>query len=172
MTQRLRLLEPALVGREDVTAALGPVARHLSLPLAVAGTGLRHLIVPLARVDEVAALELDAARVAALARAACVDTICVWAPTACPGRVRVRDLCAAIGALEEPASGMTAAALALYLRADDHLDSRELVIQQGVEMGRPSRIDVTVDAPDAATVRGKARKLLSGPVELWNGDGP
>ena len=38
-------------------------------------------------------------------------------------------------------------------------------------MGRRSRIDVTVDAPDTATVRGRARKLLSGPLELWGDDG-
>jgi trans-2,3-dihydro-3-hydroxyanthranilate isomerase len=173
MTQRLRRpLEPVGIGWEDVTAAVGPAARQTSLPLAVAATGLRHLIVPLASVDALAALELDAGRVAALARAAGVDTVCVWAPTACTGRVRMRELCAAIGALEEPASGTTAAALALYLRANDHLDVPELVIEQGVEMGHPSRIDVTVDAPDTATVRGSARKFLSGPVELWNDDGP
>jgi hypothetical protein len=78
---------------------------------------------------------------------------------------------AAIGALEEPASGTTAAALALYLAAHGQLDEPNLVIEQGVEMGRPSRIDVTVDAPDTATVRGGARKLLSGPLELWSSDG-
>jgi LysE type translocator len=46
IAMRVRLLEPALLGREEVTAALGPVARHLSLPLAMVDTGLRHLIVP------------------------------------------------------------------------------------------------------------------------------
>jgi trans-2,3-dihydro-3-hydroxyanthranilate isomerase len=169
--QQLRLLEPASVGWEDVRATLGPVVRHAELPLAVAGTGLRHLIVPLAGVDELPALEVDAASVATLARVTGVDTICVWAPTGEANRVRVRDLCAAIGALEEPASGTTAAALALYLAEHGELDAPSLVVEQGVEMGRPSRIDVAVDAPHKATVRGRARKLLSGPLELWNGDG-
>jgi peroxiredoxin len=40
------------------------------------------------------------------------------------------------------------------------------VIEQGVEMERPSRMEVTVAARDSATVRGRARKLLSGPLEL------
>ena len=30
---------------------------------------------------------------------------------------------------------------------------------------------VIFDAPDTATVRGRARKLLSGPLELWGDDG-
>jgi PhzF family phenazine biosynthesis protein len=122
ITQRLRLLEPALVGWEDVTATLGAVARYPSLPLGVAGTGLRHLIVPLAPGAQFATLELDAARVAALARKAGVDTICVATTSAAPARVR--DPCAALGALEEPASGTTVAALALYLAGRGALEAR------------------------------------------------
>ena len=171
MTQRLRLLGPAPLGWGVVGAALGTVARHPALPLALAGAGLRHLVVPLTGVGQLSALELDAGRVTTLARTAGVDTVCVWAPTADPGRLRMRDLCAAIGALEEPASGTTAAALALYLAEHGQLSGPELVIEQGVEMGRPSRIEVTVDAPDTATVRGRTRKLLSGPLELWDSDG-
>jgi trans-2,3-dihydro-3-hydroxyanthranilate isomerase len=97
MTQRLRLLEQAAFDWETIAAALGPVARHPLLPLAVAGTGLRHLIVPLVADEQLAAIDLDAGRVAGLAFAAGVETICVWAPTVDPRRIRMRDLCAAIG---------------------------------------------------------------------------
>jgi predicted PhzF superfamily epimerase YddE/YHI9 len=83
---------------------------------------------------------------------------------------RVRDFCAAIGALEEPASGTTAAALAFYVAAHGALEAPELAIGQGVEMERPSRIEVAVAAPDSATIRGRAPKLLSGPLELRRGD--
>jgi predicted PhzF superfamily epimerase YddE/YHI9 len=81
---------------------------------------------------------------------------------------RVRDFCAAIGALEKPASDTTTADL--YLAAHGALEAPELAIGQGVEMERPSRLEVTVAAPDGATVRGRAPKLLSGPLELRRGD--
>ena len=68
----------------------------------------------------------------------------------------MRDLCAGIGALEEPASGTTAAALALYLAGNGALAEAELVIEQGIEMRRPSRIDVAIEAADTATVRGRS----------------
>lgn len=64
--------------------------------------------------------------------------------------------------LEEPASGTTtAAALPLYLAANGKLAGSNLVSEQGLEMGRPSRIDITVEAADIATIRGAARKLLA-----------
>src|SRR4051794_13869881 len=89
-----------------------------------------------------------------------------WAPTAPANHFHVRDLCAAIGAVEEAASGTTAAALALYLAHSGQHAGDELVVEQGVEMGRPSRIDVRVQPPDGATVHGAARKLLSGTLTL------
>ena len=52
MTQRLRLLGPAPLGWGVVGAALGTVARHPALPLALAGAGLRHLVVPLTGVGQ------------------------------------------------------------------------------------------------------------------------
>jgi trans-2,3-dihydro-3-hydroxyanthranilate isomerase len=166
MEQRLRHLESAPVGWRDVEAALDGVQARRDLPLQVVGTGLRHLVVPLADTAALGALAIDASRIATLAVRAGVDTICVWAPTTEPNRFRLRDLCAAIGAVEEPASGTTSGALALYLERHGELSGPDLVIEQGIEMGRPSRIDVVVDPPDAANVRGSARKILSGTLEL------
>jgi trans-2,3-dihydro-3-hydroxyanthranilate isomerase len=166
MEQRLQALERANVDWTDVTAALGPVRPHSELPLSVAGTGLRHLIVPLADAAALTELVLNRERITALAERSEADTICVWAPAPGRSRFRIRDLCARIGALEEPASGTTAGALALYLDELGQLDSRELTIEQGVEMGRPSRIDVFVAAPDAVIVRGVAQKVLAGRLEL------
>jgi PhzF family phenazine biosynthesis protein len=164
MTQQLRVLTEAPVEWPEVEAALGNTKRHPMLTLAISGTGLRHLIVPLASTTQLNQLELDANRIATLASRAGADTICVWAPVN-GGRVRVRDLCAGIGALEEPASGTTSAALALYLTATGWMTTEMLVVEQGIEMRRPSRIDVTVLSPNIATVRGRARKVLSGTLE-------
>jgi PhzF family phenazine biosynthesis protein len=166
MEQRLRVLELAAIDWAEVEATLGPLKRHTSLPLAVAGTGLRHLIVPLADVAQLATLELDASRIATLARRVGVDTIGVWAALE-PGRIRLRDLCSSIGALEEPASGTTSGALALYLTRNGWLKGDALIVEQGIEMRRPSRIDVTVTSPDSVVVCGRASRL-SGPCRSPN----
>jgi PhzF family phenazine biosynthesis protein len=165
MEQRLQVREPAAVDWADVVAALG-VSGASNLPLAISGTGLRHLIVPAAGVDDLAALRLERERIAALASRVGVDTICVFASTGHAGHFRVRDLCAGIGAVEEPASGTTSAALAFYLADHDLLTRPEVVIEQGIEMARPSRIEVLVEAADRVVVRGRAHKLLAGELEL------
>ncbi len=165
MEQGRRILVGCDLDWSDVEAALGPVRKHIDLPLAIAGTGLRHLIVPLADLAALQEIALDGARIAALAKRAAADTICVWA-RASEHHFRMRDLCAAIGAIEEPASGTTSGALAFYLAEQAQLASRELVVEQGVEMGRPSRIEVVVRSSDRLTVRGQAQKVLEGTLRL------
>jgi trans-2,3-dihydro-3-hydroxyanthranilate isomerase len=169
MEQGRRILEPCDLDWSDVEAALGPVRKHPDLPLAIAGTGLRHLIVPLADVAALQEIVLHGVGVAALAKRAPADTICVWA-RASEHHFRMRDLCAAIGAIEEPASGTTSGALALYLAQQEQLAGRELVIEQGVEMGRPSRIELVLTSSDRVTVRGEAKKVLEGTLWLPKSD--
>jgi trans-2,3-dihydro-3-hydroxyanthranilate isomerase len=166
MEQRRQLLEASDLDWEEVEAALGSVRKRPELPLAIAGTGLRHLIVPLADSGALQELTLDGTRIAALAERALADTICVWAPGSDRNHFRMRDLCAAIGAIEEPASGTTSGALALYLAQHEQLASQELVVEQGVEMGRPSRIEVVLTSPEHVTVRGGARKVVEGTLVL------
>jgi trans-2,3-dihydro-3-hydroxyanthranilate isomerase len=170
MSQRPRELGPAAVEWADVEEALGPIRARADLPLASVATGLRHLIVPLEDVAALSEITLDAARIAALAVRCDVDTICAWAANG-RARVRMRDLCARIGDVEEPASGTTAAALALYLARTGQIGDR-FVVDQGVEMGRPSRIDVVLDGPDAITVHGHAQRVLAGTVEIELGRVP
>jgi trans-2,3-dihydro-3-hydroxyanthranilate isomerase len=172
MEQRRQALETCDLEWGEVEAALGPVRKRSDLPIAIAGTGLRHLIVPLADSDAVREITIDRASIAALARRALVDTICVWAPGSERNHFRTRDLCAAIGAIEEPASGTTSGALALYLAQHGQLADSELVLEQGVEMGRPSRIELAVTPPDLVTVRGQARKVLEGRLVLPTTDSP
>lgn len=164
MTQSLKVAEPARIDWRDARSALGSTAAPPALPLEVLGTGLRHLIVPLSAPAQLAALDLNRERVAALARRAGADTICVWAPTGTPGHVRMRDLCAAIGDLEEPASGTTSAALALYL-ARNACRHGNLTVEQGIEMGRPSRIEVRTPNPETAVVSGTACRVLTGTLD-------
>jgi len=80
----------------------------------------------------------------------------------------MRDFCAPIGALEEPASGTTSAALADYLARHMALsEAARVIIEQGAEMGRPSRIEVHVETMHdrrRATVWGSAIQTAIGTV--------
>src|SRR6266498_3599210 len=66
--------------------------------------------------------------------------------------------------IEAPASGTTASALATYAVRHGLMNAmRTVVIEQGVEMGRPSRIEVAVDAEaGVARVRGEAIPTING----------
>jgi predicted PhzF superfamily epimerase YddE/YHI9 len=100
------------------------------------------------------------------------DTIGVYAIAAQDGEmvsVRMRDLCAGIGATEEPASGTTAATLAFVLANVGLLTSSRprLQVDMGIEMGRPSRLMVDLDftggQPSLARLRGSADRVLARP---------
>jgi trans-2,3-dihydro-3-hydroxyanthranilate isomerase len=135
----------------------------------------QRLLAPPAAVDlgvaELGRLRLDAAQIAALSAWAEVDTVGVFTVVACDGpvvRVCMRDLCAGIGAVEEPASGTTTAALAFAL-ADQQLltpDRSELQVDMGAEMGRPSslwaRVEFTGQRAVLVWLCGMAERVLIG----------
>jgi predicted PhzF superfamily epimerase YddE/YHI9 len=76
-----------------------------------------------------------------------------------PGQWRARDPFPWGGVVEDPATGAAAAAFAGYLRSLGRVTSGDsFVITQGVEMGRPGRIEVELlDA--AALVSGAAARI-------------
>jgi len=70
-----------------------------------------------------------------------------------PDRFRARDPFAVGGVVEDPATGAAAAALGAYLRERGEIVAPAMFeISQGVEMGRPSRITVSI-APGEDGVR-------------------
>lgn len=84
----------------------------------------------------------------------------------------MRDLCAGIGATEEPASGITAATLAFALASTGLLtpSRSRLQVDMGIEMGRPSRLTVDLDFTSSqaafARVSGSADRVLAGQIGL------
>jgi trans-2,3-dihydro-3-hydroxyanthranilate isomerase len=80
----------------------------------------------------------------------------------------MRDLCAGIGAVEEPASGTTSGALAFALADQGILTAErsEVQVDMGVEMGRPSRLSVQVEfsgtRATSARLWGTAERVLAG----------
>ncbi len=154
------------VTREDVEAAIA-VPTDPGLPIEAVWTGLRHLIVPASSQQALACIAPSEAAVTALAASCGADTVCVFTRLR-EHLVRMRDFCAPIGALEEPASGTTSAALADYLTRHAAVSKpASLTVEQGVEMGRPSRIEVHVEPQHeqaVTTVWGSALRTASGTI--------
>ena len=177
MEQRLPDFELPPVQRRAVEEILGGATLHPSLPVEIASTGLRHLMVPFASVEGLARLNPDFRALGQLSRSLPVDTVGAFAlsPQA-SGQVRLRDFCPGIGADEESASGTTSGALACYLVkhrvvSPDQAGKVRVQVSQGVEMGRPSRIEAWLEVRGEeirrVCVRGQAVRALEGRLVAW-----
>ena len=87
--------------------------------------------------------------------------------------VHVRAFAPALGITEDPATGSVAGALGAYL-ARHHIIAEEklnrIQIEQGIEMGRPSLIQVEIGQKDGVIsgieVGGKSQILIEGVLTL------
>jgi trans-2,3-dihydro-3-hydroxyanthranilate isomerase len=137
----------------------------------VASAGLEHVFLPVrpdalarARVPEVAALR------AAAGGHGMVNVVALDLAT---GRARSRMFGPGVGVTEDPATGSAALALAVFavdrglLPADG---DAAFTIQQGVEMGRPSVLEVEVTAAGgqatATSVRGQVVAVSAGQIAV------
>jgi trans-2,3-dihydro-3-hydroxyanthranilate isomerase len=109
-----------------------------------AGYGTPFMIVPLRSRDAVASSALYGERWNALTQGLWGNrAVYVYATTAHDGDtsfLHARMFAPRLGVVEDPATGSAAAALAGSIDTD----ATRLVIDQGVEMGRPSRIEAHV----------------------------
>jgi trans-2,3-dihydro-3-hydroxyanthranilate isomerase len=142
------LQEPAVHGAElpraEIVQALGLTPEHAdrALPPQLVGSGLTQLILPLRDLDALARARPDWPAVERLlgAHGATVLYAAVCAPLEAAARARA-FVSAAVG--EDPATGSAAGPLCAYLAA--HTGTTSLTIEQGVEMGRPSRIEAAME---------------------------
>jgi trans-2,3-dihydro-3-hydroxyanthranilate isomerase len=88
--------------------------------------------------------------------------------------VHCRMFAPGLGVPEDPATGSAAGALGSYLVHHGLVDAPEgrarVVVEQGIEIGRPSRIEVVVTVEGKAVaqvvVGGQAVTVISGEVRL------
>lgn len=149
----------------EVAACLGlpPAAiAAAGLPVALASTGLWHLLVPVAGLEAVRRAAPDLTRLARLNEALGVHTTHVYALEALDpaADLHARSFAPAIGVAEDPQTGTASGALAAFLAALGLLvpagglgqpsparpGAVRLVMEQGHELGRPGRIEVEVVA--------------------------
>lgn len=147
----------ALAGAVGLTGAdVDPVAAP-----GVAGAGLDHVFLPV-RADAVARAavpEAETLRAAAAGR----GMVTVIALDLANSRVHARMFGPGTGVPEDPATGSAAVGMAVYLVDRGLLPAdgeSRFTITQGVEMGRPSRLEVAVSAEAGRTTS----TSVAGPV--------
>lgn len=168
--QASMLQEPAEHGSEvsavDVLAAVGLVAGDLDpeLPPQAMSTGYRHL---LAIVGDAAALDRCAPRLELLEpllESMGCGVLSLAAVDRAAGTAQVRAFFPAFGAVhEDPATGSAAGALCAYLERRCAMSA--LAIEQGVAMGRPSRLHAAIEG-ERVRVSGEVVVLATGELRL------
>jgi trans-2,3-dihydro-3-hydroxyanthranilate isomerase len=163
------LQEPAQFGDEvepgRALAALGLAEGdgHPDLPPQVVSTGIAQLVIP---VREAGALDRIAPELAAVRDLLGVlRCTCAYLAFCEPDReaARARSFFAeTAGLAEDPATGSAAGPLMAYLHA--RTGAERLTIEQGVEMGRASRL--RCEAGDRVRVAGDAVVVLDGTLAL------
>ena len=146
----------------------GKVARALGIPesdIAITGlpceiisTGLPIHIVPIGSLDAIAALSLRRREADAIAQDLGFGDLFVFTceTVADDAAVHCRMFAPHLGIPEDPASGAATGSLAAYLikhRLIKFNDSVSIISEQGLEMGRPSRLFVTADIEDGQAIR-------------------
>lgn len=153
----------SVVSAEHAAAALGLAAGDIdgSLPVEIAEVGPRFLLVPVRNLTALRALRVNMDAVTELSDAG--GRLSVFAFTfeayEAGADIAARMFFDAAGVREDPATGSANTALAAYLRK--HQGDRGLVtVDQGVEIGRASRLYLKVGEP--IQVGGKVHAVLKG----------
>ena len=162
------LQEPATYGaelpRSEIVSAIDLTPEHAdrALPPQLVGSGLTQLILPLRDLDALARARPDWPAVERLLKqhGATVLYAAVCDPSGAAGRARA-FVSAATG--EDPATGSAAGPLCAYLAR--RAGTRELTIEQGVEMGRPSRIETAMEG-ERPRVGGDVVAVADGTLQL------
>lgn len=168
MTQKAARFFPARVPRAALMQSLGLKLAdlHASLPLEYVSTGIFNLMVPLRGRSVLKKIRMD---VHALSRLISEHgTLAYCFALGKPGKAFVRGMIP-WELYEDPATGSAGGSLGAYLVRHKKLAAgQHLEISQGVEMGRPSRIHVTVERDGqklVPQVSGAAVRIFEGTIE-------
>jgi trans-2,3-dihydro-3-hydroxyanthranilate isomerase len=166
MTQKPASFKRARFTRAALAETLGlkPSDLAASLPLEFVNTGISNLMVPVSRRSVLPRIHMNMRALAHLISTGGTMAYCF----AISGRDRVfaRGM-VPWGIIEDPATGSAGGSLGAYLVQHGQLRASEgLTITQGVEMGRPSEIQVEITAE-----RGRLTPRVSGSaVRVFEGE--
>ncbi len=154
MTQLKPTFGPAIDARDAVAAAIGLGSADLApdLPIQQVSTGLPFLFVPIRSHEVVDRASCDVSGFRHLKSSLGIDLgIFLFAvlPPRAPATAYSRMFAPGFGMVEDPATGSASGALGCYLVRHKLVtgdDAMQMVSLQGVAMGRPSRIYISIDA--------------------------
>ena len=166
------LQEPASFGPEpdvdDVLRAAG-LSRgdaHRTLPAQVVSTGLAHLVAPVCDEALGRAAPPDRETLRALLEPLGATVLYLAAVDLAAGTARTRGFLVDHTAItEDPATGSAAGPLLAYLR--EHAGTSELTIEQGIQIGRPARIECSWEQ-DRPRVAGDVVVVAEGRLLLYS----
>ena len=157
----------------ELAAVLGlDVADFAGAPWepAVVSCGVPFTMIPLRDTDALARVRLDTAAWERVLAGGGAPGVYPVVPAAPGGTARVRMFAPHMGIAEDPATGAAAAALGGYLSQGAGAGTHRWTVEQGVEMGRPSRIELEADVADgrvaAVRVGGSAVRVSEGTMEI------
>ena len=168
MTQKPAQFKTTKIPRKALASALGLNAGDIDadLPIEAVSTGIFNLMVPIASRKALAKISMNLAETAKLVRGVGQLLYCFTLGAA--GQVYSRGMLP-WGQIEDPATGSAGGSLGAYLVRHEKLCAGEpLKILQGVEMRRPSHIEVVVDEARGKftpRVSGSAVCILEGHIE-------
>ena len=146
------------------------------LPIETARGDFIHLVVPLAGLETMRAIQPDFGGMVEFCHAYGIETIAAFcSETEIPDhRIHVRDFCPAVGVSESAAAGTTNAALSSYLVRHGLVPTDSDIItlnaEQGIELGRPSSIQSVVTMSQRQISRlqvgGVATRVMDGKIYL------
>lgn len=159
----LTSVEPAIVEMPEglvdaVLATFGWQRHHLSPAHspAVAFAGARHLLLPVRSRMVLAQMQYDFTALRDLMLAHDLTTVAVlWQQG--PLEWQARNAFPVGGVVEDPATGAAAAAFGGWLRASGQVAvPADVTVHQGIDQGRPSRLDVHIPLHGGIVVAGDA----------------
>ncbi|HYG59320.1 MAG TPA: PhzF family phenazine biosynthesis protein, partial [Symbiobacteriaceae bacterium] len=138
---------------------------------AVIAAGVRHMIVPVASPEALAAIQPDTGALTALSRELGIVGAYPFAllPAGGGAHTRARLFAPLYGIPEDPATGSAAAPLGAYLLWNGLLPSggSEFWYEQGGEIGRPSRLWVKITGADRLVINVGGQVKLVGRGEFY-----
>ena len=157
--------KPQFLGAVEDVEDLYDIARALGLsknlitetkwPVEVASTGLPVMIVPIRTLTAVRSIIPDVSAITRLCERYGANGILVFTTMTVEQQstVHTRVFAPSIGILEDPATGSASGALGAYLVQNGVVEvgpMTEIIVEQGYEIERPSRILVRVESDDDA----------------------
>jgi len=168
MTQKPAQFSRKHVNKAALAAALGLKPRDFdaSLPIEFVSTGIPNLLVPIVSRAALARIETNLRALAHVVSSGGVMAYCFT--LAGPGKAYSRGMIP-WGIIEDPATGSASGSFGAYLVQHGRLrPGQTLHIKQGVEMGRPSDIQVEIESQRGRLVpkvSGAAIRICEGHIE-------